>query len=155
MNEQILSLIDGLIEGRNIFLSRTISQIPHPAREGAYSRFLLNELCMLEVVSRVFQHGIRSENRQIILDIPITANFLDAVPVVATPEQINQAVETIEDGSGVCAICQENISGSCARIRQCSHKYHRNCLVTWFAMSVRCPVCRHDIRGNQTSSHTE
>ena len=161
MNEQVLNIVEGLIESRNIFLGRTINQIHHTGRNSAYSRYLLNELCFLELTSRVFQHGVRTEQSQTqTFTINLPSNFLDAVPVVATTEQINQAVETIEDGSGACAICQENISGQCARIRHCSHMYHRSCLVTWLHMSVRCPVCRHDIRqqdtqASQTSSHTE
>ena len=62
MDEQVLNIIEGLIESRNIFLGRTINQIHHSAREGAYSRYLLNELCMLEVVSRVYQHSVRTEH---------------------------------------------------------------------------------------------
>jgi Ring finger domain len=162
MDEQVLNIIEGLIESRNIFLGRTMNLIPHTGRELAYSHYLRNELCLLELTSRVFQHGVRAEtaNHGVVIDIPIPSNFLDAVPVVATPAQINNAVETIQEGSGTCAICQDTISGQCARIRHCGHMYHRNCVVTWFALSVRCPVCRHDIRGqdsqaSQTSVHTE
>lgn len=160
MDEQLLNLIEGLVEGRNIFLGRTINQIHHGGREAAYSRYLLNELCYLELISRIFQQSIRSATTQT-YTFNLPANFFDSVPVTASPDQINQAVETIDNGSGICAICQDNISGQCARVRQCGHMYHRQCLVTWLAMSVRCPVCRHDIRQNaagqasQTSAHSE
>jgi hypothetical protein len=42
-----------------------------------------------------------------------------------------------------------------ARLRVCQHSFHRACIQTWFRASVRCPVCRRDIREDpaaQTSS---
>lgn len=155
MDEQAMNILEGLIEGRNTFFARTIHLMRPSGRESAYSRYLLNELCYLETLSRIFTHGVRTQQQQpsIVLNIP--TNFLDAVPVVATAEQINQSVEALPNGTGDCAICQEGITTNAARIRNCGHVYHRNCLVTWLSMSVRCPVCRHDIRegpASQTSA---
>ena len=151
MDEQIFNILEGLIEGRNIFLSRTINQMRPTGRESAYSRYLLNELCYLEVMSRVFSHSVRTQQQQPSSVLNIPSNFLDPVPVVATAEQINNSVEAVPNGTGDCAICQDTITTNAARIRHCGHVYHRNCLVTWLSMSVRCPVCRHDIRGGQAT----
>ena len=150
-----MNILEGLIEGRNIFLARTMNQMRPSSRDSAYSRYLLNELCYLEVISRVFAHGVRTQQQQPSIVVNIPNNFLDAVPVVATAQQINDSVESLPSATGECAICQDAITTNAARIRHCGHAYHRNCLVTWLSMSVRCPVCRHDIRegpANQTSS---
>lgn len=160
MDEQAMNILEGLIEGRNVFFARTLNQMRPGGRDSAYSRYLLNELCYLEVLSRVFSYGVRNasqtNNPSIVLNIPST--FLESVPVVATAEQINHSVEAIPNATGDCAICQDAITTNAARIRHCGHIYHRNCLVTWLSMSVRCPQCRHDIREglvNQTSADNE
>jgi len=158
MDEQVLNIIEGLIEGRNIFLGRTINQISHTERGIAYNHFLRNELCYLEFVSRIFTNGIRTAQPSLVLNLP--SNFLDQVPVVASPEQIRRAVETVQDIRGICAICQDGYLRDASRIRHCSHTYHSDCLASWLSMSVRCPVCRHDVRElegppNQTSPDEE
>lgn len=83
------------------------------------------------------------------LNLDISGNFFDPVPIRPTQAQINAAVEThINVPEGSCAICQESVS--CAtRIRQCGHCFHGSCISQWFEMNPRCPVCRHDIRDLQ------
>jgi len=60
--------------------------------------------------------------------------------------------------SSTCPICQDALTNNATRITHCNHAYHTTCLNSWFTMSVRCPVCRYDIRGGQeaeTSSVAE
>lgn len=84
------------------------------------------------------------------MDIPIrldaSGNFWDPINVRPTTEQIQAAVQQdVPVANETCAICQETVSVA-ARIRQCGHCFHSNCIREWFTLNARCPVCRHDIR---------
>jgi hypothetical protein len=139
--DSYLELLDGLVESRNIFFSRTINLVPVASRGPAYSRFMTNELCYLDILNRIFARG---NTNQIVLNIP--SNFGDNVVVAPSADQIAQSLENVAGPQGACAVCQDAISSDGVRIRQCSHAYHGSCIRDWFTMSVRCPVCRYDIR---------
>ena len=83
------------------------------------------------------------------------SNFFDSVPVVPTPTQIANGVEThVLIPESMCSICQESLTNA-TRIRACGHCFHHACITQWFSMNPRCPMCRHDIRdGLRTSSST-
>ena len=138
--------LQGLIESRNIYIGRTINQFRPADRPASYNQFILNERMYLEVLFRILNQEIRASQTtsQLVLNIP--SNFLDSIPVVPTAAQIVASTDIVEGSHGNCAICQEAIATGGSRIRQCGHTYHRGCIEDWFAMSVRCPVCRHDIR---------
>jgi hypothetical protein len=94
---------------------------------------------------------MQSETRQnLVVNIPLqmdlSGNFFDPIPVVPTQQQINSALENhIQVNETVCSICQENVT--CAsRIRSCGHCFHGDCIRQWFSMNPRCPMCRVDIR---------
>ena len=163
MEEQVLSIIEGIIESRNTFFARTIDRFRPASRDGAFNRFLTSETLLLELASRIYTNHIIPPNPSIVINVPanfmdgIANNFAEPVPVIPTSAQILQNVESIEIGIPAtqmqCAICQDNILNTGSRIRQCGHTYHSDCLTSWLSMSVRCPVCRHDIRepvGNPT-----
>lgn len=162
MDEHILELIEGLIEGRNDFFVRTMQLTPHQQRGAMLSRFMMNEVCYLEILSRFYQNHLRNQLASAVLTFTMPENFSDSVPVIPTRAQINSALENVTNTTSICAICQDSISSGACRIRQCGHVYHRSCIVSWFGMNVRCPVCRHDIRegaqgnqANQTQSDEE
>ena len=152
MEEQVLSILEGLVESRNTFFARTIDRFRPTSRDGAFNRFLTSETLLVELASRIYTNHIIPPNPSLVINIP--ANFMDTfsepVPVVPTSAQILQNVETIDmsipSTQMQCAICQDNIMHTASRIRQCGHTYHSDCLTSWLSMSVRCPVCRHDIR---------
>ena len=146
MEEQILEVLESLVEGRNDFFVRTMQLTPHQQRGTMASRYMLNEICFLEIINRIYQNQLRSQSAVVTLSIP--ANFSDPVQVVATQEQINASLQNIDSTTSNCAICQESISSGACKIRQCGHVYHRQCILSWLGMNVRCPVCRHDIREN-------
>lgn len=84
--------------------------------------------------------------------------FMDPVPVLPSQEQINRATEEvifgeIETEQQHCPIdlipFEQN--ERLIRIRHCNHVFRRNNLVGWFGTSVRCPLCRYDIREYQQS----
>jgi hypothetical protein len=79
-------------------------------------------------------------------------SFLDQ-PVVVRPtsEQINSHTilsRSFQAQDDNCAICQDPIEiGQMMRIiSHCTHRFHQNCIDTWFQSHVTCPTCRHDIR---------
>jgi len=80
-------------------------------------------------------------------DIPMN---LQNVVVCPTTNQINSSTTIVEvtNPQDSCAICQErmNPSDRIRRLNHCRHMFHDNCIMTAFETSVRCPVCRHDIR---------
>jgi hypothetical protein len=161
---EVLSMISEMIQGRNQFLSnQTIRGIPFQHRPAVLSRYMNNEALYLEFINRVYMNNIQTQSAATAL-ITLTManpsrNFMDPVTVTASQQQINSSLENFSNTTSSCAICQEAISSGACRIRQCGHVYHRACIVNWLSMSVRCPVCRHDIReagqANQTSVDEE
>jgi len=78
------------------------------------------------------------------------SNFADNVPVTPSAEQITRATELRENVTDTqCAICQEEVTTGATRVRHCGHCFHSSCIQSWFQLSVRCPVCRYDIRDFQ------
>jgi hypothetical protein len=78
------------------------------------------------------------------------AGALEPVLVRPTAQQIDAGttLEILDTEEEVCAICQDSMhAGEEVRaINVCDHRFHRNCIDTWFQRNVRCPVCRHDVR---------
>jgi len=146
MEEHILELLESFVEGRNDFFVRTMQLTPHQHRPQMLSRYMLNEIVYLEMINRMYQNHLRSQLSSAVVTFTLPANFTDPVVVAPTQAQITAAVEDITSSANSCAICQDAISSGGCRIRSCHHEFHRNCLTNWFGMSVRCPVCRHDIR---------
>ncbi len=144
----VLSLIESMIYGRNQFLnSWNIRALPYEHRATMVSRYMTNELVYLEFINRVYVNDIQTQlAANALITFAMPNNFLQPVNVTASPAQINTSLEDFPNTTSSCAICQDVISSGGCRIRQCGHVYHRPCIVNWLSMSVRCPVCRHDIR---------
>ena len=55
-------------------------------------------------------------------------------------------VESISDDIlGECIICKDEYRlGQALRVLQCQHRYHQDCVDSWFAKSAVCPLCRRD-----------
>lgn len=151
MEEQILELLESMIEGRNDFFIRTMQLTPHQSRPQVLSRYMLNEVCILELMNRVYQNNLSNPNTTTVT-FTLPRNFSDPVVVAPTQTQITAALEDITTSTNNCAICQDAISSGGCQIRHCGHEFHRSCLTNWLGISVRCPVCRHDIRETSNQS---
>lgn len=166
----VLSMIEDMIEGRNHFFSGDfMRRVPFNYRAGLVSRYMTNELIYLELINRLHVHNTQLQNAAatlITLGMQPNNTFMNPVVVAPSRAQINSSLQDYPNTTSNCAICQEPISSGGCRIRQCGHVYHRTCIENWFSMSVRCPVCRHDIReegqptqtspaAEQTSSQSE
>lgn len=82
---------------------------------------------------------------------PPSASVWDPVVVRPTEAQREAAsvLTTLNPApSEACAICQEMMeNGQTVRVlRHCIHRFHKECIDTWFQQHVTCPTCRHDIR---------
>jgi hypothetical protein len=79
-------------------------------------------------------------------------SFLDQPVIIRpTPEQIDSHTtlsRSYQQQDDNCAICQDPIEmGQMMRIiSHCTHRFHQECIDTWFESHVTCPTCRHDIR---------
>ena len=147
--ENILEILEELIDGRNVFVGRTLGQLPHTQRAVSLARFMSNESIYLHIINRLMS---TSANNSAVVTFTIPSNFNDPVIVRPTQAQIDAALQTIENSNSNCAICQDSISYDGVKIRHCGHDFHRSCLVNWFEINVRCPVCRHDIRDQITQT---
>jgi hypothetical protein len=155
-DENILETLQLMLQARSDFLSNTtIRSLDYNTRASLISRFMNNDAALLEFLNRMYI--INSQARAaptafITLNMPTNnSNFMEPVVVAPTAQQIEGALVNMEEAEGTCAICQDAIASGGCRIRQCTHEFHRACITNWFTMSVRCPVCRYDIRGgNQT-----
>ena len=163
IDRQVLEVLNNLIDGRNSFFSEGfIRAINYESRSSLISRFMVNELVYTEIINRIYMNTIQTRSAAVALinlTVPqtTTTTFFEPVQVTASQAQINSSLVDVPNAAGTCAICQDAISSGACQIRQCGHLYHRSCISNWFSMSVRCPVCRHDIReevvhlANQTS----
>lgn len=164
MEEDLIELLDALAAGRNAFLNGAMSRFPHTQRFNAYNRFMANETMYLSIVHNVLRNMNRSTENSAVVTFTIPSNFSDPVIVRPSQTQVDAALEPVENSTATCAICQDSVSFDGVKIRHCNHEFHRSCISSWFAINVRCPVCRHDIRdpvtqtpsaSGQTSSQSE
>jgi hypothetical protein len=156
-HDTMMGVIEGLIQSRNDFLNnRTIRAFPFQQRANVVNRFMINEHYLLESASLTYNNTIALRNAATTLITLSMANnnFMEPVIVSASAQQIQGSLESEANATGQCSICQENNNANSVRIRQCGHVHHRNCIEDWLAMSVRCPVCRHDIREEGLAAQT-
>jgi len=158
----ILQIIEELARGRtNFFSSSMIRALPYHNRGEIATRFLSNELSIATIANNIYISNtqLRSAAAALVNIGFVGGNrtafaFSEPVTVTPTAAQIESSLEPFDNTTSNCAICQDAITSNAVRIRQCGHVHHRSCITNWFTMSVRCPVCRHDIRETGQSSQT-
>ncbi len=87
------------------------------------------------------------------------AGAMEPVIVRPTAQQIEAgtSIEILDAEEEICAICQDSmhLGEEVRAMNACDHRFHRNCIDTWFQRNVRCPVCRHDVREPAPSEEEE
>ena len=142
----VTGAIEELIEARRlVFSSEFIRALPFDTRSTFLTRYMANELIYLDMINRANTQQTQTAAALLTLAIP-NSTFFNPVLVTPTRAQISSSLQDYPGTTSNCAVCQDSISSGGCRIRQCGHVYHRSCIEAWFASSVRCPVCRHDIR---------
>lgn len=95
------------------------------------------------IIATLFRNYFRSTENN---------NRYEDVIVRPTNDEIERATENIEFIGSLpfssCPISLDpfRIGEEICRIKHCSHLFKKNALMNWFQTSVRCPVCRYDIR---------
>ncbi len=152
MDQTILQLLQDCVNTR----TRALDRIMYWQDRSELARTIL------EHEERIFTVIGTMMNRQRIpltITFPVDLGNLDNVVVAPTAGQIAQELVPLETSSvQTCSICQDSIQGDGCQLRGCHHAYHRACIQVWFSTSVRCPVCRRDIRedpASQTSSESQ
>ena len=145
--ERRLEILRDLVHTRSVFFHNHQS---YRRRDQLTRQFMEVELAYISALTA------RQEPVTVTFPITLPSNFMENVLVVPTPQQIaNEVQDHTSSSQQNCSICQDSIVSDGAILRTCQHVYHRSCIQTWFGASVRCPVCRRDIRegqANQTSS---
>lgn len=58
-----------------------------------------------------------------------------------------------EDEREHCTICREVFEEPLhLLVLVCSHRFHEECITPWLKTTATCPVCRRDLRGEETPS---
>ena len=54
-----------------------------------------------------------------------------------------------------CSICRETLCNDSIirKINTCEHLFHMNCIDTWLETNTMCPICRNDLRENDTTNN--
>lgn len=86
--------------------------------------------------------------------LPLPSTFMDPVVVAPSANQINHACLECTYGqienpmNSTCPICMEPFTESSRvlQIKHCGHIFNYDELMRSFQTSVRCPMCRYDIR---------
>jgi len=149
--QSILPLLRDIVHSETQFFSRVVD-LPDAVRNRAISNRSRQTLVMLELVrTLVDPPPVRTvlPRGQFTIDLTqdLLRTFHEPVAVLPTAVQISAAVElNVTPPAGeLCAICQDTMAMS-TRLVQCRHYFHHACITQWFGTSVRCPVCRNDIR---------
>ena len=144
-----------ITRGRNEFFSSSnIRLLNYPSRTALITRYMNTDDVILENMNRLYTNHLYTNVANAVFTATLPIRFNDPVVVAPSQLQINSALESHEASDSPCAICQDSITSNGVRIRHCRHSYHRSCISNWFSMSVRCPVCRYDIREVGQSGQT-
>jgi len=62
-------------------------------------------------------------------------------------------VPEIDFEKDICAICHENLEDNIYKIPECNHKFHSECVITWFRMGKsKCPYCNTEFAHKKKST---
>jgi hypothetical protein len=90
-------------------------------------------------------------------------SFFGPVEVYPTPSQIEAATRRVRYGDIIsplnrsCPISMDNFDDDnmVTIIRHCRHIFTSDHLNTWFRSNCRCPICRYDIRSDNSNVSSE
>lgn len=142
-----LSLLTEMVRAEDSFFRSAFRSSLPVANVAAY-------IVMRQRFYELVQILLREEDEQTVatgVHIHFPPGWGEPVAVRATPAQIDSVLVEIPADREMtsCAICQESIvREEGVQLQACLHQFHSNCIREWFTQSVRCPVCRNDIRGN-------
>jgi hypothetical protein len=149
--QSVIPLLRDIVHSETQFFNRVV-ELPEGVRNRAMASRTRQNMAMLDVVRILIEPPptravIPRGQFTIDLTQDLLRTFHEPVAVLPSAAQISAAVElSVTPPAGeLCAICQDTMSIS-TRLVQCRHYFHHICITQWFGTSVRCPVCRNDIR---------
>jgi hypothetical protein len=149
--QTVIPLLRDIVHSETQFFSRVVD-LPEAVRNRAISNRSRQTLVMLDLVRTLVEPPptrATLPRGQFTIDLTqdLLRTFHEPVAVLPTAVQISAAVElNVTPPAGeLCAICQDTMAMS-TRLVHCRHYFHHACITQWFGTSVRCPVCRNDIR---------
>jgi hypothetical protein len=91
----------------------------------------------------------------------IIRSFNNPVVVAPSAHQIEQSTRRVRFGdieepiNTTCPISLERFNNdqTVTQIIHCNHNFNTDEINTWFQSNVRCPVCRYDIRTNNSTNN--
>ena len=147
----ILPLLRDIVHSETKFFNRVVD-LPEGVRNRAIANRSRQTLVMLDLIRTIVEPPTTRTTLprgQFTIDLTqdLLRTFHEPVAVIPSAAQISAAVElAVTPPAGeLCAICQDTMATS-TRLTQCRHYFHHSCITQWFGTSVRCPVCRNDIR---------
>lgn len=92
---------------------------------------------LLDQISRIGNRNTNGDHP------PASKSAIEALPVIEIdPSHLES------DSRSHCAVCKENFElRSAVREMPCKHIYHPDCILPWLAIRNSCPVCRHELPG--------
>ena len=143
----VINVVRELIEADIIFFRLAVA-LPEPMR----TRVIGNRARMTQDVltlMRLTLEPVTEPHRFVVhlpADIAQGGEWSEPVRVTPSVNQLTAALEhDVNTHDANCAVCQDTVSSG-TRLRHCGHVFHRACIMNWFEMSSRCPVCRNDVR---------
>ena len=108
---------------------------------------LLNNPEMIEVT--LFNNGRREVNNMEDVQVYPSLRTLRESSSIHIFRDLDTNHET-------CSICRDNFEeNSIVRRLGCEHIFHIGCIDTWLETNIRCPLCRLDLRDNETEDVNE
>jgi hypothetical protein len=145
--DTVLDVLREIFETERTFYG-TVRFLEGQTRNHVVAAQLRNTAMALQILRTFMDRPAQPTSLVMNIDMSgnVLRNFLEPVPVVATPAQIIAGTEVgVTLTNETCSICRDAITQG-TRLRNCGHCFHADCIDQWLGMNTRCPVCRHDIR---------
>lgn len=95
----------------------------------------------------IYSTQLDLSNLQDVLVIPTSTQIENAVEIIQNDSSITQEMDPID-------LIPFRENETIMRIRYCGHCFRETNLREWFRASVRCPLCRYDIRNYTNETET-
>ncbi|KAM0900702.1 hypothetical protein ACQ4PT_020519 [Festuca glaucescens] len=119
-------------------------------QEGQWDEFVPADL-VESIVAGVLSGGWGSYACEVWMHVEVTRVYSEAEELLLSCEAAAVAPSGSDSrrapGAGdACPICMEELAdGGVTGLPDCSHAFHRECILEWFGKAATCPCCRRDM----------